>query len=53
MCNLEMWFVGKLSTAGLVVGLDDLEDLFQPKHFCDSEKHLREQNHPKLKLAIQ
>lgn len=36
MWHLRIWFSGGLGRAGVTVGLDDLEGLFQSKFFCVS-----------------
>lgn len=33
---LGTWFGGGIGSAGLMLGSDDLQGLFQPKQFCDS-----------------
>lgn len=32
MGNLESWFTGGVGSAGLTLGLDNIEDLFQPEN---------------------
>lgn len=36
---MGIWFGGRLDSARLTVGLDNLKGLFQPKRFCDSMKY--------------
>ena len=36
MWHLGTWFSGGLGSARVMVGLDDLKGLFQPKRFYDS-----------------
>jgi len=38
MGSLGTWFTGTIDSGRLVVGLDDLEGLLQPKRFYDSVK---------------
>jgi len=39
MWHLRTWFSDRLGSARLMVGLDDLEGLFQLKRFYDSIKN--------------
>lgn len=38
MCHLRTWFSGGLGSVRLIVGLNDLKGIFQPKLFYNSLK---------------
>lgn len=41
MWRLRTWFSGELGNAGLTVGLDELDGLFQPEQFYDTLQRTR------------